>query len=171
LAPLGASGFGFQDHLVLASPLHEWFIQMTLGVSRAQGYNQQTDILKFCIDVIKRFSKKNITSRELLDSIMIQHPPAAVYQDEFYRCGSSLTNGGVIYTAVGSKNGCNNFYFPREEWCVRLVREGRDFQTLNSQFSLNSGGEAGIIQTKQYLILNIIQGEPQEKYLGKHLYS
>jgi len=95
LTPVSSTG-GFtptaRERLSAISPLHRWIVEWKLQAKYSAPALAITtgNILTFIIDVIRKFSPKQLATERKLPSGEIQ------YQDEFYRGCSSYADCSVM---------------------------------------------------------------------------
>jgi len=55
----------------------------------------------------------------------------AQYQDEFYRCCHTHSNGSLVtFPEFGTAKGRVDFYIPAKQWGVELLRDGDQLAPL-----------------------------------------
>ena len=122
------------------SSLHRWCIEWKLW-----GVWDTTfcldNILDFMIDVISIFSSQRLsTTRRVSAAGYFQHPPEAQYQDEFYRCCHTHSNGSLVtFPKFSTAKGRVDFYIPAKQWGVELLREGNQLAQHSGRFSSQTG--------------------------------
>ncbi|KAF8236630.1 hypothetical protein L208DRAFT_612677 [Tricholoma matsutake] len=78
------------------SSLHRWYVEWKLQDTLPAIPFNAVDILELIIGVIVKFSPGKLSTERRIGSGCIQRPPEAQYQDEFYRCCHTYSNGSLV---------------------------------------------------------------------------
>jgi hypothetical protein len=91
---LHATALQDQTIYIFTTPLHRWFVEYYLG-ARVAKFTPVAgqDLPAFAIEVIRNFSRLNLSSGNKIGALDSQRPLEARYQDEFYRCCHKYANG------------------------------------------------------------------------------
>jgi hypothetical protein len=154
------------DHVVyiFATPLHRWFVEYHLGARLAEFTPiAGQDLPAFAIEVIRKFSRPNLSSREQIGDLGNQRLPEAL--DEFYRCCYNYTNGSLFsFPESGAASGKIDLYIPGGKWGVELLHDGDRRASHLSRFT---GPDAyAKMESKDYITLNFCTSSPQKAHPG-----
>jgi hypothetical protein len=161
---LHATAVEDEDQYIFTTPLHRWFIEYYLG-TRVVDTTPITDqtLLSFVIEVIRGFSPQTLSSREKIGALKKQNPPDAHFQDEFYRgCHESSKGSFISFPESGNARGKIDFYIPRGEWGVELLRDGDRLKDHSSRFE--GQGAYANMNFKDYVTLDFRTKEPQKTH-------
>ena len=137
---------------IFPSPLHRWFIERKL-YSFNPTSPEQTTLLQFSTDVIRRFSPLNLRKKRIGPGF-VQRPPEAQYQDEFYRCCHELSKGSTVsFPEFGTQEGQVDFYIPGKRWAIELLHEGDGLKEHVGCFS-NAGKYKRTLAMEDYIVLD-----------------
>ena len=135
-----------------ASTLHRLYLEWKLSNSNPNTAVsiQAPNLQEFVIDVIKRFSPLNLSSRYVCP----HYTQTPQYQVEFYRCCYELTLGTLrTLSEFGTADGFVDFYIPSKKWAVKLLRDEQLLQQHNNHFS--STGPYGMnLPIDEYIVLD-----------------
>jgi hypothetical protein len=121
---------------IFTTPLHRWFIEYYLG-SRIAEFTPTVgqDLPAFTIQVIRNFSRLNLSPGEQIGAPNSQRLPEAQYKDEFYRCCHEHTNGSLIsFPESGGARARVELYIPGGKWGVELLCDGGGLENHSSRF-------------------------------------
>ena len=111
------------------------------------------------------------TTRRVSSGGYVQRPPEAQYQDEFYRCCHTLSNGSLVtFPEFGTAKGRVDFYIPAKEWGVELLRDGDQLAQHAGRFSSLTGSYVTTLSLKDYIILDCCTTQPRTCYPRKNIY-
>ena len=147
-----------------ASTLHRLFVEWKLS-----GQNpipiQAPSLQEFVIQIIQRFSPRNLSQPRMVGPYYFQSLPEAQYHDEFYRCCYDLTTGSLAtLSEFGTAHGRVDFYIPSKKWAVELLRDGQLLEQHHNRFS--STGQYGMtLDIDDYIVLdlrtkNVVRAHP-----------
>jgi hypothetical protein len=158
----------FQDHpvYIFATPLHRWFVEYYLGAEVAKFTPIAGQGLPaFAIEVIRNFSRLNLSSGKRIGVLDNQRPPETRYQDEFYRCCHKHANGSLFsFPDFGNASGRVDLYIPGRKWGVQLLRDGDMLENYSSRF-VGKGAYANM-EFNDYIILDFRTTQPQKGHPG-----
>ena len=99
------------------SSLHYWYIEWKLW-SFFNATFHTDNILDFVIGLISIFSPQMLlTTWRVSSAGHVQCPPEAQYQDEFYCCCHTHSNGSLVtFPEFGTAKGRVDFYIPTKKW-------------------------------------------------------
>ena len=157
-----------------SSSLHRWYIEWKLWGILDTTFCAD-DILDFVIDVISIFSPRMLsTTRRVSAAGQVQRPPEAQYQDEFYRCCHTRSNGSLVtFPEFGTAKGRVDFYIPAKKWGVELLRDGDQLAQHSGPFSSQTGCYGTTLSLTDYIILDCRTTQPtiQHPRRNIHLHS
>jgi hypothetical protein len=117
---------------LLPTPVHRAYLSWVLEPS---GYDfQETTLLDFTVQVLQRFKPTQIFSTirrtgSVEPTWILDRPPEAQYQDEFYRACHEVTSGAIRVSpefAAGRaalRAGRIDFYISGPKWGVEIMRD------------------------------------------------
>jgi len=153
------------------SSLHRWYIEWKLW-----GFLDATfradNILDFVIDVISTFSPRMLsTTRRVSAAGHVQRPPEARYQDEFYRCCHTHSNGSLVtFPEFGTAKGRVDLYIPAKQWGVELLRDGEQLAQHSGRFSSQTGSYGTTLSLTDYIILDCRTTQPRVHHPRRNIY-
>jgi hypothetical protein len=149
------------------SPLHRWYVEWKLQDTLPAIPFNAVDILEFIISLIAKFSPHKLSTERRIGSGCIQRPPEAQYQDEFYRCCHTYSNGSLVtFPEYGTAKGRVDFYIPTKQWGVELLRDGDWLAQHSGRFS-PTGSYATTLPLSDYIILDCRITNPTVAHPGK----
>jgi len=156
------------------SSLHRWYTEWKLwGMWDALDTTYCADnILDFVIKVISLFSPRILsTTQRVTAAGHVQRPPEAQYQDEFYRCCHTHSNGSLVtFPEFGTAKGWVDFYIPVKEWGVELLRNGDQLAQHAGRFSSQTGSYGTILPLKDHIILDCRTTQPKVPHPRRNIY-
>jgi hypothetical protein len=161
-ATAGESG---ENLYIFTTLLHQWFVEYYLGTSvQDAAIITDPDLPSFAIEVIKRFSHRQLSStRTIIGASNVQRPPEAQFQDEFYRCCHAHSNGSLIsFPEFGDATGRIDFYIPLKKWGVELLRDGDRLENHSSRFT--GPGAYAKMEFEDYIILDFRTRQPKKMH-------
>jgi hypothetical protein len=163
---LHATGHQDETWYIFTTPLHQWFVEYHLGNAVAKSTPISQDLPAFAISVIRQFSRRILsTERQIVGASSIQRPPEAQYQDEFYRCCHTYSNGSLIsFPEFGDPSGRIDFYIPCNQWGVELLRNGNRLESHSSRFT--GQGAYAKMNFKDYILLDFRTDQPHKRHPG-----
>ena len=154
-----------------SSSLHRWYIEWKLWGILDTTFCAD-DILDFVIDVISIFSPRMLsTTRRVSAAGQVQRPPEAQYQDEFYRCCHTRSNGSLVtFPEFGTAKGRVDFYIPAKKWGVELLRDGDQLAQHSGPFSSQTGCYGTTLSLTDYIILDCRTTQPTIQHPRRNIY-
>jgi len=152
------------------SSLHRWYIEWKLcGVLDTTFHAD--NILDFVIDVISIFSPRMLsTTRRVSAAGHVQQPLEAQYQDEFYRCCHTRSNGSLVtFPEFGTAKERADFYIPAKQWGVELLRDANQLVQHSRRFS-SPTGSYGTTSLTDYIILDCRTTQPRVPHPRRNIY-
>jgi hypothetical protein len=126
------------------------------------------DLLAFAINVIQLFSPRQLSSERTVGASDLQRPPEAQFQDEFYRCCHTYSNGSLIsFPEFGGIGGRIDFYIPLKKWGVELLRDGDRLNGHSSRF-IGKGAYAEM-EFSDYIILDFRTKTVKKAHPGQYI--
>ena len=111
------------------------------------------------------------TTRRVSSTGHVQHPPEAQYQDEFYRCCYTHSNGLLVtFPEFSIAKGQVDFYIPAKEWGVELLRDGDQLAQHSGRFSLQMGSYGTTLSLTDYIILDCRKTQPRVHHPCRNIY-
>ena len=153
------------------SSLHRWYVEWKLwGIVDAIPFHAE-DIVQFVIDVVSKFSPRMLSTSRRLGPGRVQRSPEARYQDEFYRCCHTRSNGSLVtFPEFGMAKGRVDFYIPTKEWGVELLRDGDKLAQHSGRFSSQAGSYGTTLRPSDYIVLDCRITLPRIPHLRKFIY-
>jgi len=125
------------------------------------------NILELVVDIIRAFSSRALSTERRIGPGCVQRPPEAQYQDEFYRCCHSFSNGSLLtFPEFGTKRGRVDFYIPSKQWGVELLRNGDRLAQHSGRFS-QTGSYGTSLIVSDYIILDCRTTYPMKSHPRK----
>ena len=153
-----------------ASPLHRWYVEWKLWGIIDTTFNA-VNIAEFVISVISIFSPRMLSTSRRIGPGGVQCPPEAQYQDEFYRCCHTRSNGSLVtFPEFGTAKGRVDFYIPTKQWGVELLRDGDQLAQHSGRFSSQTGSYGTTLPLKDYIILDCRTTRPRVHHPRKIVY-
>ena len=153
------------------SSLHRWYVEWKL-LGILDTTFDANNILDFVIDVISKFSLQILSTTRRVTADQIQRPPEAQFQDEFYRCCHTRSNGSLVtFPEFGTAKGRVDFYIPAKEWGVELLRDGDRLAQHSGRFSSQTGSYGTTLPLADYIILDCRTTTPRLPHPGRLIYS
>jgi hypothetical protein len=113
------------------------------------------DILQFVIAVISIFSPCMLSTSRRIGPGRVQRPPEAQYQDNFYRCCHTPSNGSLItFPEFGTAKGRVDLYIPIKQWGVKLPSDGDQLAQHSGRFSSQAGSYGTTHSLTDYITLD-----------------
>jgi hypothetical protein len=153
------------------SSLHRWYVEWKLwGIVDTTSFHA-VDILQFVIGVISKFSPRMLSTSRRIGPGCVQRPPEARYQDEFYRCCHTHSNGSLVtFPEFSTAKGRVDFYIPAKEWGVELLRDGDNLAQHCGRFSSQAGSYGTTLCLSDYIILDCRTTLPKVSHPCKFIY-
>ena len=150
-----------------SSALHRWYVEWKLlDTIPAISFNT-ANILELVVDIIRAFSSRALSTERRIGPGCVQRPPEAQYQDEFYRCCHSFSNGSLLtFPEFGTKRGRVDFYIPSKQWGVELLRNGDRLAQHSGRFS-QTGSYGTSLIVSDYIILDCRTTYPMKSHPRK----
>ncbi|EDR08420.1 uncharacterized protein LACBIDRAFT_297062 [Laccaria bicolor S238N-H82] len=144
------------------STFHRWYVEWKLWDILDTTFHADK-ILDFVINVISIFSPQMLsTKRRVTTAGHVQHSPQAQYQNEFYRCCHTHSNGSLIlFPEFGTTKGQVDFYIPAKQWGVTLLQDGDQLVQHSGQFSSQPGLYGTTLPLIDYIILDCCTTTPR----------
>jgi len=154
-----------------SSSLHCWYIEWKLWGFLDTTFHAD-NILDFVIDVISIFSPQMLSTTWRVSAAgHVQCPPEAQYQDEFYRCCHTHSNGSLVtFPEFGTAKGRVDFYIPAKQWGVELLRDGDQLAQHSGRFSSQTGSYGTTLSLTDYIILDCRTTQPRVHHPRRDIY-
>ena len=112
-----------------------------------------------------------LTTRRVSFAGHVQCPPEAQYQDEFYHCCHTHSNGLLVtFPEFGAAKGWVDFYIPTKKWGVELLRDGDQLAQHSGQFSSQTGSYGTTLSLTDYIILDCRTTQPGVHHPCRNIY-
>ena len=154
-----------------SSSFHRWYMEWKLWGLFDKTFHAD-NILDFVVDVISLFSPRMLsTTRRVSSAGHVQRPPEAQYQDEFYRCCHTHSNGSLItFPEFGTAKGRVDFYIPAKQWGVELLRDGNQLEKHSGRFSSQTGSYGTTLSLTDCIILDFRTTQPGVHHPRRNIY-
>ncbi|KAF8461628.1 hypothetical protein BDZ91DRAFT_850990 [Kalaharituber pfeilii] len=169
------------SNYVLASPLHQWYLNLLLlppsiidPVDKIDGFANAFDL---CCAAVRKFRPRALrhaaltttpTTGAASSSIVPSLGPAArprpreaIFQDEFYRATSSLLPRALIAVPECGDVGRIDFFVPHVRWGIEIARFSQDLDEHVDKFS--SGGSYAAWGLREWVLLNFTNKVPKRQ--------
>jgi len=154
-----------------ASQLHEVFATWLL--LERECSIKAPNLRTFVLEVLKRFSPKNLKPREDLrsSSSTPQSIPEAQFQQEFYYACFMYTKGSVTtFPECGTPKGRIDFFIRSKKWGIELLRDGDRLSAHIARFTKGEYGkwiEDG--RMEDYIVIDFRSQVPTQVEHGKQI--
>ncbi|EDR00458.1 uncharacterized protein LACBIDRAFT_334116 [Laccaria bicolor S238N-H82] len=145
------------------SSLHRWYIEWKLCGILDTTFHTDNDILDFVINVISVFSSQMLSTTQRVSAAgHVQRLPGAQYQDEFYHCCHTHSNGLLVtFPIFGTAKERVKFYIPAKQWGVELLRDDDQIAQHSGQFSFQTGSYGTSLSLTDHIILDYHTTQPK----------
>ena len=158
-----------------ASPLHQQLWSWHL-LPQTDYQLPFQDLFSFVKDTVSWFRPSQLDVSDRRVGSTNHRPPEAQYQDEYYRCVHTLTQGNVRISpeyaaAAGSRPGRIDFFIPSMKWGIEVTRDGSKLEEHNARFA-DDGAYGKWLKTSDmddYVLLDFRSTMPTRSHPGKRV--